>query len=417
MSKSTHFTGQPLFGQILRLIDKDEVLKISRKHNGERYVKTFTCWDHLTVMLYGVLNLFDSLREITTSMLANSRYLEHLGISNLPRRSTFSEANTRRSADVFRDIYMALYRKYKHTLSADSRTKKQKGRLNSLKIIDSTTITLFSNLIYKGAGRNPIKGKKKGGIKVHTIIHANENVPSDIQFTSAATNDQFMLVPEKLDKGDLIAMDRAYINYEKFQQMTERGVLYVTKMKKNLRYRVLEDVFYQNSNGLVALRIQTVEFEKKLADGTTLVHKARILTYPDEESGEILTLLTNDFEMEPEEIREIYKRRWQIETLFRQIKQNFPLRYFYGESKNAIQIQIWVTLIANLLLTVLLRQIERSWSFSGFATIVRILLMSYVDLKSFFEHPERDWQKAAETASKSPPEYPLFQQQGVRLPE
>lgn len=104
--------------------------------------------------------------------------------------------------------------------------------MKRLQIIDSTTITLFSNLLFKGVGRHPKTGKKKGGIKVHTVIHANEGVPSDIKFTSAATNDSFMLRPATLNKGDIMAMDRAYIDYEKFQQLTERGVIYVTKMKK-----------------------------------------------------------------------------------------------------------------------------------------------------------------------------------------
>ena len=101
--------------------------------------------------------------------------------------------------------------------------------MKRLQIIDSTTITLFSNLLFKGVGRHPKTGKKKGGIKVHTVIHANEGVPSDIKFTSAATNDSFMLRPSALNKGDIIAMDRAYIDYEKLETLTLRGVLYVKK--------------------------------------------------------------------------------------------------------------------------------------------------------------------------------------------
>jgi hypothetical protein len=98
--------------------------------------------------------------------------------------------------------------------------------MKRLQIIDSTTISLFSNLIFKGVGRHPKIGKKKGGIKVHTVIHANEGIPSDIKFTSAATNDSFMLRPGRLSKGDIVAMDRAYINYEKFEELTQRGVIY-----------------------------------------------------------------------------------------------------------------------------------------------------------------------------------------------
>ena len=136
--------------------------------------------------------------------------------------------------------------------------------MKRLQIIDSTTITLFSNLLFKGVGRHPKTGKKKGGIKVHTVIHANEGVPSDIKFTSAATNDSFMLKPSMLSNGDIMAMDRAYIDYEKFEQLTQRGVIYVTKMKKNLKYSILSDTMYQTQEGLMEVRIQNVEFVKQL---------------------------------------------------------------------------------------------------------------------------------------------------------
>ena len=186
---------------------------------------------------------------------------------------------------------------------------------------------------------------------MHTVIHANEGVPSDIKFTSAATNDSFMLKPTTLSKGDIMAMDRAYIDYEKFEQLTQRGVIYVTKMKKNLKYKILSDTMYQTPDGLMEVRIQNVEFTKQKKDGETIHHKSRIISYVDVKKRKLISLLTNDMESDPEEIVAIYRKRWEIELLFKQMKQNFPLKYFYGESANAIKIQIWVTLIANLLLS------------------------------------------------------------------
>lgn len=138
--------------------------------------------------------------------------------------------------------------------------------MKRLRIIDSTTITLFSNLLFKGVGRHPKTGKKKGGIKVHTVIHANEGVPSDIKFTSAATNDSSILKPTALSGGDIMAMDRAYIDYEKFEQLTQRGVTYVTKMTKNLKYTILSDTIYQTPDGLMEVRIQNVESVKRKKD-------------------------------------------------------------------------------------------------------------------------------------------------------
>ena len=402
MGKSTHFSGQPLYSQVIKFMSKDRILQLSREHGGERYIKRFDCWTHLVVMLYAVIMRFDSLREISASLQGEARKLGHLGISMMPSRSTLSDANSRRPDAVFEAIYRDLYARYRDRLSSDSRSGKEPSWMKQLRIIDSTTITLFSNLIFKGVGRHPKTGRKKGGIKAHTVIHANEGVPSDVRFTSAATNDSFMLKPASLDRGDILAIDRAYIDYEKFEELTERGVVYVTKMKKNLRYTILSDTMYQTPDGLMEVRIQHVTFTKGLKGNKTLVHHARIITYADERKHKLVRLLTNDMESDPSEIIAIYRKRWEIELLFKQIKQNFPLKYFYGESANAIKIQIWVTLIANLLLTLMRKGLTRSWSFSGLATMMRIMLMYYVDFYSLFNREDGVQFKESKTWLNTP---------------
>ena len=205
-----------------------------------------------------------------------------------------------------------------------------------------------------------------------------------------------------------MAMDRAYIDYEKFGRLTQRGVAYVTKMKKSLRYKILKDTAYQTPDGLMEARVQSVVLTKKLKDGGTLEHHARIVTYVDEEKHRLISLLTNDMDLDPGEIVDIYRKRWEIELLFKQMKQNFPLKYFYGESANAIKIQIWVTLIANLLLMVMQKGLKRQWSFSGLATMMRITLMYYVDFYSLFNNSEKDREAVLAEASETPPELTLF---------
>ena len=408
MGKSTHFFGHPMYNQLLKLLDKSEILKISREKGGERYTKRFNGWIHLVVMLYAVIKRFDSLREITTSLLADTNRLAHLGISFKTCRSTLADANKRRPEAVFEAIYRDLYARHRHELISDSRRRKCPKWMDRLQIIDSTTITLFSNLLFKGVGRHPKTGKKKGGIKVHTIIHANEGIPSDIKFTSAATNDSFMLKPSHLSNGDIIAMYRAYVDYSKFEELTERGVIYVTKMKKSLKYTITRDVMYQTADGLMEVRLQHVTFSKQLKGGDTIKHYARIVTYVDIKKRKLVSLLTNDRDSDPNEIIAIYRQRWEIELLFKQIKQNFPLKYFYGESANAIKIQIWVTLIANLLLMVMQRRLKRRWSFSGLATMTRIALMYYVNFYSLFNNPEKDWEEMLNSIDKPPPKPTLF---------
>lgn len=401
MSKSSNFFGQPIYGQLIKSLDREKIVEMSRRHGGEKYVKSFDGYTHLLTMLYAVIQRFDSLREIETSMTAEVRKLHHVGIDSVPKRSTLSDANARRPEKFFEEVYRDLYEANKGILSSDSRRNGTEEWIKRLRIIDSTTVSLFSNAIFKGVGRHPKTGKKKGGIKVHAVIHANEGVPCDVEFTSAATNDSFMLAPSHYRRDEIAAMDRAYINYDKFEELTDRGVVYVTKMKKNLNYEALVDCMHQNPQGLMEDREQVVVFRKD-----DINHIARIITYVDIKKGKKpkhVSLLTNDFDMPLGTIVAIYRRRWQIESLFKQIKQNFPLRYFYGESANAIKIQIWVTLIANLLLSVLQSKLKRRWSFSGLATIVRIVLMYYLNLEKLLNQPDADLNIMLAEASESPP--------------
>nr|WP_319398239.1 DUF4372 domain-containing protein [uncultured Carboxylicivirga sp.] len=164
MGKSTIFSGQPIFNQLLTFIDKSEIRKIAKQHGSERYVKKFTTYNHLVVMLFVALEGYSSIREVILGLLANAHKLSHLGLSYLVKRSTFSEANKRRSSKVFEDIYMSVYRKHASSL-ADSRL--QEKELKRLYIMDSSTISLFKDIL-KGVGRNPKNGKRKAASR---LIH------------------------------------------------------------------------------------------------------------------------------------------------------------------------------------------------------------------------------------------------------
>lgn len=314
MGKSTHFFGQPVYGQLIKSLDRDKIVEMSRQNGGERYVKSFDGYTHLLTMLYAVIMRFDSLREIEASMTAEVRKLHHVGIEKVPKRSTLSDANARRDEKFFGEVYRDLYECNKGKLSSDSRRNGSEEWIKRLRIIDSTTISLFSNAIFKGVGRHPKTGRKKGGIKVHSVIHANEGVPCDVRFTSAATNDSFMLAPSHYQHNEIVAMDRAYINYEKFEELTEKDVVYVTKMKKNLNYEILVDCMDMNREGRMEYRDQVVVFRKG-----EISHIARIITYVDIKKGKqpkLISLLTNDFDMSLDTIVDIYRKRWQIESLF-----------------------------------------------------------------------------------------------------
>lgn len=385
MGKSTNFTGQPVMSQLLNLLDKSKIMEISAKTaKSERYVKKFDGYTHLVVMLFGVLKHYDSLRELEIGMQAESNKIRHLGIDYVAKRSTLAEANKRRDQSFFASVYANLLERYGSFL-ADSRVKgEEKAWEKALYMMDSTTITLFDNIL-KGVGRHPKSGKKKGGMKVHTVMKYHVGVPMVVQLTSAAKHDHYLLKEVHLPKDSTLTMDRAYIDYAQFQRLTEEGVCYVTKMKKNLKYEELDSTMYVSADGLVTHTDMRIRFNKG-----DLVHESRRVELWSHNSKKSVVLLTNNFDLSVEDIEEIYKRRWAIESLYKQLKQNFPLHFFYGDSVNAIQIQTWVVLIANLLCTIIGRMIKRHVSFSQIVTMVRTTLMYYTDFVAFMEKPNRD---------------------------
>lgn len=386
MGKNTNFNGQPIFNQLLTFIDKSEIRKIARKHGSERYVKKFTTYNHLVVMLFVAFEGYHSIREVILGLLANAHKLSHLGLSYLVRRSTFSEANKRRNSKVFEDIYMSVYRKHSKSL-ADSRLNDKD--IKRLYIMDSSTITLFKDIL-KGVGRNPKEGKKKGGIKAHTIIRASENVPCLIRYSEAARHDHmFLQEVESLPSGSIITFDKGYVDYAQYEIFSKKSIWYVTRLKDNAVYNPLEEfeIPEDADNGV----LKDEEVELLYGENKKQKHRARRIAYWDSENNRLFEFLTNNFKLSAEKIALIYKKRWQIELLFKQLKQNFPLKYFLGDNENAIEIQIWSAMLANLLITLVKSKLKRKWAFSNLVSIIRQQLMNYINIYSFLEEPEKSW--------------------------
>jgi len=391
MGKSNNFIGQPIFNQLIKFIDKSEVRKIARKHSSEYYVKKFSTYNHLVVMLFVSLEGYSSLREVILGLLANAHKLSHLGLSYLVRRSTFSDANKRRDSKVFGDIYMSVYRKHVSGLS-DSRLSDTD--LKRLYIMDSTTISLFKAIL-KGVGRNPKNGKKKGGIKAHTIIKASENVPCLIRYSEAVRHDHMFLKEVfSLAKGSIITFDKGYVDYAQYEAFTKKSIWYVTRLKHNATYKAAKEYDIPNDADSGVLKDEQIILY--YGDKKEKEHRSRRIAYWDSENDRLLEFITNNFELSAEKIALIYKKRWQIELLFKQLKQNFPLKYFLGDNENAIEIQIWSAMLANLLITLIKSKVKRRWAFSNLVSIIRQQLMNYINIYNFLEDPEGSWRKIVE---------------------
>lgn len=388
MGKSRNFSGQPIFNQLIKFIDKREIKKIAKQHGAERYVKKFNTYNHVIVMLFVAFEGYHSIREAILGLLANAHKLSHIGLSYLVRRSTFAEANQRRCSQVFGDIYMDVYRRHGSAL-ADSRLSD--ADLKRLYIMDSTTISLFKDIL-KGVGRNPKEGKKKGGIKAHTIIKASEHVPCLIRYSEAARHDHMFLEEVlSLSPGSIITFDKGYVDYAQYEVFTQNTIWYVTRLKDNALYKARKEFDIPDNADSGVLKDEEVTLQ--YGDKKKKEHRARRIAYWDSENERLFEFITNNFELSAEKVALIYKKRWQIELLFKQLKQNFPLKYFLGDNENAIEIQIWTAMLANLLITLVRSRLKRKWAFSNMVSIIRQQLMNYIDIYCFLEDPEGSWRE------------------------
>jgi IS4 transposase len=388
--------GQPIFKQVLDLIERVNIQSIVKKHDADRYYKAFKAKTHLVTMLFGILSRCDSMTEICEGLRAMGGKLNHLGLNKSPAKSTASDGLRNRPNKFFEDVYFSLVDRYKSFLS-DSRTFGL--TFKEVLLIDSTTIRLFSDIL-KGVGRNPKDdGKKKGGLKVHMLIDAVQSVGRFVKITAAKVHDKNFLKELELISHSMVVFDRAYNYYMQFALWTEKQIFFVTRMKKNAVYTVVETVqMHERIRGkAMVIKEEIIELEYHPEDdkGKKIMNQAKTLRLRkvcfQDEKNRYYEFLCNNFEISAEEIAFLYKKRWGIELLFKKMKQNFQLHFFYGENVNAIYTQVWCTLIAQLLLTVIQKMAMTKKAFSVVASLVRIHLISLLDVFELLSSTKRNY--------------------------
>lgn len=402
--------GQPIFKQIIDLLSVINLESIVKRHESDRYYKSFSSRKHLITLLLGIFTRCDSMNEICEGMRAMQGKLNHLGLKSSPAKSTACDGNRNRSCDFFESVYFALVKRYSSFLS-DSRTFGL--TFKEVLLIDSTTIRLFSDIL-KGVGRNlKGEGKKKGGLKVHMLIDAVQNIGKFIKITEAKVHDKNFLKELSLISHSMVVFDRAYNYYHQFALWTEQKIFFVTRQKSNAVYRVIEtkrEHKKQKDKAMVLLEeIIDLEYipentEGKRQNGKRKHQTLRRVCYQDEQNRQYV-FLTNALEITVEEVAFLYKKRWGIELLFKKMKQNFQLHFFYGENENAIRTQVWCTLIAQLLMTVLQKKANTQKAFSVVAALVRIHLISLLDVYVLLKATKRNFEKN----QNSPPNHGQLQ--------
>ena len=367
-----------VFRQILNVFSRTEFEQLARKHGAERHARGFTCWDQFVAMLFCHLGRAQSLREICGGLASAEGKLNHLGIDSAPARSTLAYANAHRPWQVYESLFYVLLDRCKQ--AAPKRRLKFKNALLSL---DSTVIDLCASVFDWAKFRTT-----KGGVKVHMLLDNQGLLPSYALITDAKTSDIRPAREMTFSPETIVVFDRGYNDFLWFVTLALQGVWFVTRMKDGTRYRVVERrEVPRNGNVLrdevIKLDVDLRPYDIEL-DSPVLFRRVEIRV-PDRD--EPMIFLTNHLRFAASTIAAIYKERWQIELLFKALKQNLRIKTFVGTSSNALHIQVWTALIAMLILRYLQLKSQFGWSLSNLLAMLRFNLFAYRDLWTWLDAP------------------------------
>jgi len=329
-------------------------------------------------MLFCQLARADSLREICNGLHCCLGKLVHLGVRKAPNKSTLSYANAHRPAALFEDVFQTASKRFRDEKRLGPRQHKFRFK-NKLLSLDATTISLCLSLFPWAKFR-----RAKGGVKAHVLLDHDDYLPRYVLLSEAKKNDVKMADLFALNPGSIVAVDRAYCDFGLFARWSEQGVYFVTRMKANIVYEVVEE--YELPAGGKVLADQRIRLTSARGRRQYPVDLRRVVVWDAENEREIV-LLTNQFSFAASTIAAIYKERWQIELFFKALKQNLKVKTFVGTSENALRIQIWTALIAMLLLKWLHYLSKAGWSLSNLASLLRLNLFTYRDLKNWLDDP------------------------------
>lgn len=364
-----------LFRQILNTISRSRFEQLARQHQSERHARGFTSWQQFVAMLFCHLGRAQSLREIEHGLRSAEGKLNHLGI-DVPRRSTLAYANAHRPWQLYESLFYALLAQCSQ-VSAGSRRFRFKNKLLS---IDSTTVEVVSEM-YSWARYS----KNKGAVKLHLMLDHDGFLPQFAVVTTGQRADISVGREMPLPEGAVVVFDRGYIDYEWLRDLGARGINFVTRLKKNCHYRVIEE----RSPVRGIIRDQLVDvFEVRSArrPGYAPLRLRRVeIGLPDGKPN--LVFFSNFLELGATTIAKIYKDRWQIELFFKALKQNLKIKTFIGTSANAIHIQLWTALIAMLLVRYLKLKSGCTPSLSNLFAMLRFHLFSYRELWEWLRKP------------------------------
>jgi hypothetical protein len=364
-----------LFSQLVALFNKSQFYRLVKNYRAERYSKGYSSWDQFVAMLFCQLAQAKSLREICGGLACTMGKLKHLGMNEAPNKSTLSYANAHRPWQMFRDLF---YETVAVCKMAAPKNLKFRFR-NKLLSLDATTIALCLSLFPWAEFR-----RTKGAVKLHLLLDHDGYFPVYAYIANGKKHEVTVARKIPLPPGSIITMDRGYNDYKIYASWTEEGIFFVTRMKDNADYTVLEEKLIPTTGNV--LRDQLIQFNGFYAHKKCPYPLRRVVVWDSDNEREIV-LLTNHLKFGANTISAIYKDRWRIENFFKALKQNLKVKTFVGTSENALHIQIWTALIAMLLIKYLQFKSRFGWSLSNLVAFLRWNLFTYRDLWEWIDHP------------------------------
>jgi len=363
-----------MFSQLLKLFPRTEFQALVKRTHAERHARGFTCWGQFVAMLFCQLGRAHSLREICGGLRSSEGKLKHLGIS-APSRSTLAYANEHRPWQLYRAVFQELLARCQ-PLAKGRRKFRFKNKLVSL---DSTVIDLCATLFDWAHFR-----RTKGAVKLHCLLDHDGYLPSVVVITEGKRHDVRVARTLRFDPGTIVVMDRGYVDYAWFGRLTTAGVFFVTRLKDNAVYTVIERRRIPERSAV--LRDEVIELPGGAAAATDPLRLRRV-EVDDPDKGATLVFLTNHLALGATTIAAIYKDRWQIELFFKALKQNLKIKTFVGTSANALKVQVWTALIAILLLKYLQLRSRFAWSLANLVALLRMNLFTHRDLWTWLDQP------------------------------
>ena len=361
-----------LFHSMLNFIPRHQFDALENQHSTGRKARDFTRWNQFVHLMFMQLTGRSSLRDGIQSMNSRIKNLYHIGAKPVAR-STFADANALRPAALYEALFEKVYQRCR--MISPKHKFKFKNELYSL---DATVIDLSLGAFPWASFR-----RTKSAIKVHTIMNHSGYLPAFVSITDGKKHESKVASSIKLPKGSIVAEDRAYTDYAWFAQLQQNGIFFVTRQKTNAVYKVIERRIVNKKQGLCSDQTIILSGTK----GHLCPHPLRRVGYRDPQTKKHYVFLTNNFKLSAKTIADIYKERWQIEIFFRWIKQNLKIKAFIGESRNAVMTQVYVALIAYLLLCMFKFMAKISVSLQSLLRVIQLNMFRRCSLKELFEPP------------------------------